>query len=141
MIDIRWNPTAKDLRGFGWVILIGFGLLGLAKAFWPFAWLLHRNFDAGMWLIGAAALVGVPAILGWRIVIPAYWAWMGIAWLAHKIMFPVMFGAFFYLVFLPVGVVMRIAGHDPLRLKRRDRATHWVPIRQAASPENYERQF
>lgn len=141
MIGIRWNPTAKDLRGFGWVILIGFGLIGLAKAFWPFAWLLDRNFGAGLWILGCAALVGVPAIFGWRIVLPAYRAWMGIAWLAHKIMFPLMFGAFFYLVFFPIGVVMRLAGHDPLRLKRRDRETHWVPIEPARNPDEYERQY
>lgn len=141
MIDIRWNPTLKDLRGFGRVILVGFGLIGLAKAFWPFAWLLDRNFGAGMWILGCAVLVGVPAILGWRIVLPAYLAWMGIAWLAHKIMFPLMFGAFFYLVFLPIGVLMRLSGHDPLRLRRRDRETHWVLIEQAGNPDEYERQY
>ena len=141
MIDIRWNPSAKDLRGFGWVILIGFGLIGLAKAFWPFAWGLHRNFEVGLWITGVAVLVGVPGVLGWRAVVPAYWAWMGIAWLAHKIMFPLMFGAFYYLVFFPIGMVMRLAGHDPLRLKRRERETHWVPIEPGGSAEEYERQY
>ncbi len=141
MTDIRWNPSAKDLRGFGWVILAGFGLIGLAKAFWPFAWLLHRNFGGGMWLLGGAVFVGVPAILGWRIILPAYWAWMGLAYMLHKIMFPLMFGAFYYLVFFPIGIVMRAIGHDPLRLKRPSQGSYWVPLDCAGGPEDYERQY
>lgn len=141
MIDIRWNPSAKDLRGFGLVILIGFGLIGLAKAFWPFSWLLTRNFGGGMWLIGAAVLVGVPAILGWRIILPVYWAWMGLAMVLHKIMFPVMFSAFYYLVFFPIGMIMKLAGHDPLKLKRGSRESYWTPLDQAGHPEDYERQY
>ncbi len=141
MIDIRWNPSAKDLRGFGWVILIGFGLIGLLKAFWPFAWLLHRNFDAGMWLMGGAVLIGVPAILGWRVVVPLYWAWMGLAVVMHKIMFPLMFGAFYFLVFFPIGTVMRVFGHDPLRIKRRALDSYWVPLDREKNPEDYERQY
>lgn len=141
MLDIRWDPSAKDLRGFGWVILIGFGLIGLLKAFWPFAWLLHPNFYAGMFLLGGAVLIGVPAILGWRIVLPAYWAWMGLALVLHKIMFPVMFGTFYYLVFFPIGLIMRLIGHDPLRLKRRHTDSYWTALENPESPEDYERQY
>ncbi|MBE2205416.1 MAG: hypothetical protein IAE94_13875 [Chthoniobacterales bacterium] len=141
MLDIRWNPTAKDLRGFGWVIGIGFGAIGLLKAFWPFEGLLHRNFTAGMCLLAAAVLIGGPAMLGWRVIVPAYWAWMGIAWLAHKIMFPVMFGAFYYIVFFPIGLLMRLVGHDPLRLKRGKAKSCWIPLESPGSPGDYERQF
>ena len=141
MIEIRWNPTSKDLRGFGLVILIGFGVIGTAKAFWPFAWGLTPHFSAGLGMVAGAILIGVPAILGWKIVLPAYWAWMGLAWLGSKIMFPVIFSAFFYLGFLPIGAVMRLLGHDPLRLKRREQSTCWVPLEKSGVAADYERQY
>ena len=141
MIEIRWNPSFKDLRGFGFVILIGFGVIGLAKAFWPFAWGLAPNFHYGCILLLVAALVGVPAILGWRVVLPAYWAWMGFAFVLHKITFPLMFGVFYYLAFLPTGLIMRLVGHDPLLLKRKNRATYWVSLNTDEKLVDYERQY
>lgn len=141
MLDIRWNPSAKDLREFGWVILIGFGLIGLAKAFWPFDWLLHRNFGVGVWLMAGALLIGVSAILGWRLVLPAYWAWMGIAFLGHKIVFPLMFGAFYFLVFFPIGTAMRLAGHDPLHRKKPAVGSYWSDLEQGRDADHYERQY
>lgn len=141
MIEIRWNPSRKDLRDFGLVILIGFGLIGLAKVFWPFSWGIVPNVRFGGGLIFAAVVIGVPAILGSRLVLPAYWAWMGIAVILHKIMFPVMFGAFYYLVFFPIGMIMRLVGHDPLKLKRSVRSSYWIPLHSQAGPEDYERQY
>lgn len=141
MIQIRWNPSSKDLRGFGLVILIGFGVIGLAKILWPFAWGLTRNSHSGSALLAGAVLIGVPAVLGWRLILPAYWAWMGIALVMHKIMFPVMFSSFYYLVFLPIGLIMRLTGHDPLKLKRRSQGSYWVPLDCVGGPEDYERQY
>ncbi|MFA7342814.1 MAG: hypothetical protein WC003_00790 [Terrimicrobiaceae bacterium] len=141
MVEIRWNPTAKDLRGFGFVILIGFGLIGLSKAFWPFAWGFTPHLHAGLGTLAGAILIGVPAILGWRIVLPAYWAWMGLAWAGSKIMFPLLFSAFYYLAFFPIGVAMRLSGHDPLQIRRRGEGTYWVPLEQEGEPAGYERQY
>ncbi len=141
MIDIQWNPSSKDLKGFGFVILIGFGAIGLAKLFWPFCWGPTHNLQTGIVLVSAAILVGIPAILGWRIVLPAYWAWMGIAFVMGKIMFPLIFTVFFYLVFVPIGLVMKFMGHDPLQLRGTNKGSYWVTIEHSDASADYERQY
>ena len=141
MMDIRWNPSAKDLRGFGTVILVGFGLIGLAKVFWPFDFLITRNVAEGIRFAIGAFLVGVPAVLGWRIILPFYWAWMGLGFMMHKIMFPIMFSLFFYLAFFPIGLFMRLIGHDSLKLQKHQVVSYWADIEQTSGSEVYERQY
>ena len=141
MIDIQWNPSSKDLKGFGFVILIGFGAIGLAKLFWPFSWGPTHNLQTGIVLVSSAILVGMPAILGWRIVLPAYWAWMGIAFVMGKIMFPLTFTLFFYLVFVPTGFIMKFMGHDPLQLRGTNKGSYWVTIDRSDASADYERQY
>lgn len=141
MIDINWNPAAKDLRGFGWVMLIGFGLIGLAKAFWPFGWGLIPDREMGLGIVCFALLVGIPAVLAWRVVVPVYRAWMGVAWVVGKVMFPLTFAGFYYLVVFPVGLVVRLVGKDALSLKKKKVESYWVPIEQVESEKDYERQY
>ena len=141
MIDISWNPTAKDLRGFGWVMLVGFGLIGLAKAYWPFAWGLIPNPAVGLWFILFAVVVGIPAIFGWRGVVPVYWAWMGVAWVVGTVMFPLTFALFYYLVIFPIGCLLRLAGKDALLLKKKKTDSYWISIVPVEDEKDYERQY
>ena len=50
-------------------------------------------------------------------------------------------GFMFYVVFTPLGFFMRLAGRDPLRLKARRDATHWMPHEQDDTPERAFRQY
>jgi hypothetical protein len=45
----------------------------------------------------------------------------------------------FYFVFLPIGLVLRVKGHDLLR--RRRPASMWLRHDQHRDPESYYRQF
>ena len=141
MLDISWNPSSKELRGFGIVILVGFGLIGLAKTFWPFSWGIKPQVDIGGDIIIMALCIGIPSILGWRIILPAYWAWMGFAFVLHKIMFPVTFGLFYYLMFTPMRLILTCVGHDPLKLKRRQVDSYWTSLSQEETCDRHERQY
>ena len=141
MIDISWNPSAKDLRGFGWVMLIGFGLIGMAKAFWPFEWGLVQHRQIGIWIILLSLAIGIPGILGWRIAVPFYRAWMGVSWVVSKVMFPFTFALFYYLIVSPIGFALRVAGKDALALKKRKTDSYWITLSQVEGVEEYERQY
>lgn len=46
------------------------------------------------------------------------------------------------LVFVPVGLVLRLRGRDPLhRAPRAAGLTYWIPRRRRPAPEEYSRQF
>jgi hypothetical protein len=70
-------------------------------------------------------------------------AWRRLALLLSKIMTPLVMGLLFFVVLTPIGIVMRLAGNDPLRLRfERDRPSYWLD-RPAPTERQYSmtRQF
>jgi branched-chain amino acid transport system permease protein len=59
-----------------------------------------------------------------------------IGWVLSHILLRVIY----YLVLTPVALVFRLAGRDPLALRRRDATSHWVPFAQGEDGESYFRQ-
>ncbi|NBC14464.1 MAG: sxtJ, partial [Gammaproteobacteria bacterium] len=54
---------------------------------------------------------------------------------------PLVLGLVFFLLFLPIGLVMRLAGHDPMRRKLDpDAATYRVPSRPQP-PDSIEKPY
>jgi hypothetical protein len=49
--------------------------------------------------------------------------------------------AMFYLVFLPIGLALRLSGRDLLKLRRPAADTMWLPHAQRTDPDSYYRQF
>jgi hypothetical protein len=60
---------------------------------------------------------------------------MKFGWLLGRVVSPVVMGALLYLVFTPVGLLQRLFGRGPLRLKwDRDAKTYWQ-FRQPPGPK------
>ena len=88
-------------------------------------------------LLVLLALV-VPAVLR-----PLNRLWTRFGLLLHAIVTPVVMALLFYLTVTPIGLVMRLLGKDPVRLKfDRAAATYWI-VRQPPGPppETMRRQF
>lgn len=84
-----------------------------AAPYWP-----AGIVAAGFALVSALA----PAWLA-----PLNRLWTRIGLLMHRVVSPIVLGVMFFLVVTPIGVLMRIAGKDPLRL-RLDKAasSYWI---------------
>ncbi len=118
--EASMNSTEKRLRGFGLVMagaLAVIGVLGLLRdrGWWPAA--------AG--LAGAFALsgLGLPGILK-----PVEWFWMKLAAVLGFVVTHVILTVFFFLVITPAGLLMRLFGKDPLRMRSSKCSTCWVSI-------------
>ncbi len=61
-------------------------------------------------------------------------AWMKLGLLLFKIVNPIVMGLIFFTTILPVGLIMRARGHDPLRLKRDPAASSYWIERQPPGP-------
>jgi hypothetical protein len=100
--------TVKQLRHFG--LLVGgiFGVIGL----WPVVW---RQQEPRLWALALTVLLVLPALAAPRVLAPVYRAWMllgeGLAWINTRIIL----GVVFYGVVTPIGLGMRLMGHDPMR--------------------------
>jgi hypothetical protein len=145
MIQIDLRPDSRTLRQFGWIALVGFGLM--ATLAWN-EWLVF-SVGLGEWrqpvvagLAGLAGLAGFFSIVYPKANLPIY---LGLTILAYPIGFVlsyVIMGTIFYLMLAPMGIIFRITGRDPM--KRRfepETASYWVDSRPARPNESYFRQF
>jgi len=140
-VSINWKPDAGDLRKFGWAMLVGFGLIGLALMCWPWDWPFPHAPRAAIacWVFGAIA-----GLLGWtgaRAALPVYFAWMGVAFVVGNIVSRIVIAMMYYLVITPMGLAMRLIGRDKLQLKRRNVRTYWLERERKSGEADYERQF
>ena len=106
-------------RSFGFVFTTFFALVA-AWSWWRGGWFHPWGFALAAATLATA--LAVPQLLA-----PFNRAWMKLGEFLHPIANFVGLGAIFFLIFLPIGVVMRLAGRDALR-RRFDAAakTYWV---------------
>jgi len=102
---------SKGLRKFGLmtgaVIVVLFGLL--------LPWLLSHGWPRWPWIL--AALLWVPALVYPKVLGPVYTGWMKFGAVAGFINTKIIMAILYYLVVVPIGLVMRVFGHDPMRRK------------------------
>lgn len=114
-------PEIGSDRSFCFVFAGVFAVVGL----WP---LVRRGEPLRGWALGVAAaflLIGltVPGIMH-----GANRLWMRFAALLSKITNPIITGLMFFLIFTPVAWMIRMAGRDPLRLRKDPGAkSYWIP--------------
>ena len=136
LIQIDTHPPRKQLNVFGVCWLVFFGAVG-AVVLWK-----TRHWPAAGAVWAAAAVV--PAV-GWAL--PGFMriVYVALAFAAYPIGLVVSFTvllAVFYFVFTPIGLLMRLFGHDPMaRRFEPEGETYWLPHRPADTIKRYFRQF
>ena len=115
-----------------------FGLTTGAIIVVLFAFLFPWIFDMATmpiwpWLI--AGLLWVPALLIPRVLRPVYTTWMkighGIGWVNTRIIL----GVLFYVLVLPMGLIMRLFGKDPMARKL-DKSASSYRINSVSEPKD-----
>ena len=62
--------------------------------------------------------------------------WLKFGLVLHKIVNPIVMGLLFFVVFTPMGFIIRLAGKDLLKLKRDATApSYWSPRQDSGGPE------
>jgi len=123
-------------RGFGIVFAVVFSLIALFQLYvGRLDWAIGLGVVAAVFL--ALALVA-PAILR-----PLNRIWLRFGALIHKITNPLIMGLIFFVVFAPMGMIMRVFGFNPLRQGfERDRESYWIDREvPGPSPESMKQQF
>jgi hypothetical protein len=132
---VRDEATAPGSdRTFGLVMAGALAVLALFNSWhhgrlWP-------------WMLLAAALFLIAGLLRPFLLHPLNRLWMVLGLLLHRIVNPVVMGLLFYGTILPTGVVMRLRGWDPLRLKRDPASeSYWIARTPGPQPETMKDQF
>ncbi len=132
--DLTRDQTEKapSERSFGLLFAGVFALIAL----YP----LIGGGPARWWALGIAALFGVLAAAWPRALAPLNKIWMGIGKLMHRIVSPVVLGLLYLVAVVPTGLMLRLKGSDPLRLKRDATAkSYWIAREDA--PASFKNQF
>ncbi len=103
------DASPKALRTFGWQVGVVFLLIGGFLAWrWDEVGTLVRTLSG---LGGALLVLGFVAPTFLR---PVYKVWMGLALVLGFVMSHVLLAVVFFGLVTPIGLVMRLFGHDPL---------------------------
>ena len=131
------ESTSKRIRKFAVTMAIAFAILGALVFFW------FEKQTAGtvLWGIGGGMLVlGLPfPLLLWPVERAWFYFAFALGWLNMRILLT----AVFYVLFVPVGLFMKLIGRDPLERKiDKSAETYWKEReRTPVDPESYERQY
>ena len=132
MINIQWNPEKKQLRQFAGIWFPAFcALLG---------WIVgkktgHWAAVEMVWVIsGGLALAGLvfPALIR-PVFVGLILLTFPIGWVVSH----VLLGTIFYFLVTPIGVALRLTGHDPLQLKPPTGNTLWKTPVGKTDPASY----
>jgi len=123
------RPALPSNRSFGWTFTGVFLLAGIYG--------LWHGGAALPWLLPAAVLTAVVTLTREQWLTPLNRAWMRFGELAGRIVSPIVLGAIFFLVFTPVGLVMRLAGRDAMNRRwEPQRPSYWVERDPPGPPDD-----
>lgn len=110
---------AGSNRNFGLVFACVFAVLGA----WP---LLRHGVAPRWWMLAVAAVFLSLALLAAEKLAPLNRLWFKLGLALHGVISPLIMGLLYYGAVTPMGLILRAAGKDLLRLQREDSPSYWV---------------
>jgi len=129
--------SSKDFRKFGGLMACVITLLSLIAV-----WRGHWKTAYVFWTIAGVVFL-LPALVFPEILRPIYKYWMKVAlflgWLNSRIILFLVF----YLLFMPISLIQRVIGRDPMQRKFDPSAkSYWIDRSQEKyNSKHFERQF
>ena len=75
------------------------------------------------------------------LLLPLNQLWMRFGLLLGMIISPIVLGLIFFLLFTPIAFLMRLRGRDELRLKFKERSSHWIKRESPVQTDSFKHQF
>ena len=118
LIELKTNPTPRDLKWFGLILLAFLGFVG------GIVWLRTGSLAAPrvLWAIGAALAAVYYVVPPLRK--PMFVGWSYLTYPIGWVVSHVLLSAIFFALITPMAVLFRWTGRDSLRLKRGERTSY-----------------
>ncbi|WP_295405566.1 SxtJ family membrane protein [uncultured Thiocystis sp.] len=102
-------------------------------------WLFGLRLPIWPWPLAAILMLwGLAAPRSLR---PVYRGWMRFGLLLNRVTTPLILSLAFFLVFVPTGLIARLAGHDPMKRRLLPDADSYREPSQQATPESMEKPY
>ena len=133
--DRKHDVAQSSERAFG---LVFAGFFAIVAAFR--AWRGHPDYD---WWLGAALAFAFLAFFWAAPLAPLNRLWARVGRVLHALVNPLLMGLIYAAAIVPTGLLMRLFGKDPLRLRRDPAApTYWIAYHASgARPDSMKDQF
>jgi len=129
------NASPKEVRKFG----ITFSILSVGLV----VFLLYRGNDLWMLFVGSAIFFLLTGLFAYAILKPVYVGWMTFAFALGWVNARIILGVVFYLIFTPIGLILRLFRKDLLNLRfNKSATTYWTKRHpEKFSNKRYEQLF
>ena len=128
----RVKTVAPSNSTFGYFFSF---LFFIAAIFWS------NRFDFNFFLIISAILLGIAFKRPNIFEVPnMLWFKFGVV-LGH-VLNPLLLGLIYFLIFTPLGLLLRLFARDELKIRHRDTSTYWIVRSESdVTPSSFTRQF
>ena len=92
-------------------------------------------------LIGTSITFFLVSMLKSDILLPLNKLWMRFGLLLGMIVSPIVLGLIFFGIFTPTALLMKLFRRDELRLRFKNKKSHWIARDQPIEPVSFKRQF
>jgi hypothetical protein len=117
---------ASSEHSFGLLLATVCGVLSVL------AW--HAGRQSALWWLAAAIILTIVALAAPHLLALPKRLWLKLGYALHVVVSPIILAIMFFVVITPMGMLMRLRGHDPMR-RRSDRAvdSYWI-VRNPPGP-------
>lgn len=127
--DSLHGSTLPSERTFGFVFT---GIFLIVSAY---LWSQDSKTTTIQFFLVIALVFFVLALLMPVALRPLNKAWYKLGLLMGRVVSPIVLGILFFILISPIAIVMRLAGRDPLKLRKQDVQSHWID-RAPPGPES-----
>ena len=125
----------KDLRKFSLTLFLAFAILGLL--------VVWKRGEAGLIFCGVGLALLLCGLISPKLLVSPYKGWITLSLVLGFVMTHLVLLLMYYVVFTPVGIVMRVLGRDILHKQfEKNETTYWIKREQNAFvKERYEKMY
>ena len=135
MISIQWNPERKQLRQFAGIWFPAFcALVGWSIARKTGYW---QEVEVG-WIV--AGVISIAGLVFPPIIRPVFVGLILLTYPIGWVVSHVLLGLIFYGIVTPIGIILRLTGHDPLQINAPLGNSLWKSPTGKTDPASYLRQ-
>jgi len=139
--ETNWNPDTQARKKFAVSLIVGFPIIAVMFALVSYL-KTHSVGHFPIWLGGIGFVAGIIFWLVPQIARPFYVVWYFIACCMGIVIGNILFALFFYLVFTPMGLLLRLR-RNPAITKGFDKSakSYWCDAEKQVDLKRYYRQF
>ena len=139
--EVDWNPDVRARKKFAVSLIIGFPVIAIVFALVTFC-AKHAWKPFFLWLGGIGLAAGVVLWLVPQIAKPFYLAWYFLACCMGIVIGNALFALFFYLVFTPLGLCLRLRRNQGITKSfDKSRKSYWRDAEKPVDLKRYYRQL